>query len=241
MRAAIWLLPLVAACSPPATEEPYFDVACPGAGDYPYADVIVDAPGTVSAPSAINEPDNAINGVVDGDLTSGSLDVFSRGLGEDNNYVVLRWSGRRVVDVDGPDFVVFENAFKVAEDNHFMDLIVVEVSNDAKRWVAFDYDYVADDETRYSNDPDHWLGFAGKTPVAWKSASCTDPLADEAGGDRFDLADLDDPELSQGFTYLRLTAAPTVINPDTGAPFVKHFLADGFDLDGVFAAQTAAE
>lgn len=217
-------------------------VTCPGEGDYEFADMIVDAPGHVKTPSAIDIPENAINGVVTGNRSSGSLDVYSRGLSTDppNHYIVLRWSGRRVVNGDGPDIVVFENAFET-RGGVFMDHAIVEVSNDGESWVAFPHDYVADDETKYSRNPDDWVGFAGTTPVAWRSETCSSPYDESAGGDRFDLSDLDHPELQRGFSFLRLTAAPTQLNPDTGELYPRDILSDGFDLDGVFAANTEQE
>lgn len=239
LRNTIPAVLLLAACGA-EEESTVYPVTCPGQGDYEFADVIVDAPGEVSAPSAINDRALGINGVVVGNRTSGSLDVFSRGLSTNpaNHYVVLAWSGRKVVDVDGDDIVVFENAFE-SGGAVFMDHAIVEVSNDGERWVAFPHDYVADDETAYSTAPKDWHGFAGTTPVLWQSESCTSPFASDAGGDRFDLADLDDPELREGFSFLRLTAAPTRENPDTGERFPKDFISDGFDLDGVFVRRTS--
>ena len=208
-------------------------VTCPGAGDYAFANVIVDAPGLVKAPSAINEPENAINGVVDGRPMSGSLDVLSRGLSDDppNNYIVLQWSDRRLVDGEGVDLVIFENAFETT-GGRFMDHAIVEVSEDGESWVAFPHDFVADDETKYSKRPEDWLGFAGTNPTLWRSIECTSPFAVEAGGDHFDLADL---PVAIEPTFVRLTAAPTVVNPDTGAVYPRDPISDGFDLDGVYA------
>lgn len=210
-------------------------VTCPGEGDYEYADLLREAPGTVKAPSAINEPENAINGVVEGQEDAGSLDVFSRGLSTDppNNYLVLEWSGRDVADGPGPDFVVFENAFATA-GGVFMDPAVVEVSADGESWTAMPHDYLAPDETRYSRDPEDWSGFAGVTPSTWRSVTCTSPFAEGAGGDTFDLSDVG----LTAFRFLRMTVAATLTNPDSGEPYPRDPIADGFDLDGVFARQT---
>lgn len=215
-------------------------VTCPGEGDYAHADRIVDAPGTVESPSAVNDPTYAVDGVVEGDPSGGATRVFSRGTSTDppNHYVTLEWTDRLVVDAPGPDLVVFENAFET-EGGVFMDPIVVAVSVDGDRWVEFPHDYRADDETSFSLDPADWVGFAGVTPVAWSSADCTDPFAQSAGGDRFDLADLEDPDVADGVRYVRLTSAATVVNPDTGEPFPKYLISDGFDLDGVYAARTS--
>ncbi len=218
-------------------------VTCPGEGDYAFADRIVEAPGTVDSPSAVNEPEYAVDGVVEGAPKTGSTKVFSRGLSTDppNNFVILEWTGRTVVDAAGPDIVVFENAFET-QGSVFMDPAVVEVSDDGERWLAFPHDYVADDETTYSSEPLDWEGFAGTTPVRWKSTTCTDPFAESAGGDRFDLADLPDSSMTEsGIRFIRITSAASVPNPDTGENFPKYFLSDGFDLDGVYAAQTTEQ
>ncbi len=232
------------ACGPPeAGPDPDGNppVVCAGAGDYEFADELVEAPGTVSAPSAVNVPQNAVNGVVHGDRKSGSLDVFSRGLSTSppNNYLVIRWSGRTLTDVPGPDFVVFENAFE-APGGVFMDPAVVSVSSDGTHWVDFPHDYLAEDETSYSSDPSKWLGFAGVSPVVWRSddSRCLDPIDPAAGGDRFDIADV---ELDGPARFVRITTAASLRNPDTDAPYPKEFIADGFDLDGVFAAATSED
>jgi hypothetical protein len=212
-------------------------VTCPGEGDYAYADQIVDAPGRVEAPSAVNRPEYAIDGEVVGDPMSGSTRVFSRGMSTEpaNNYVILEWTDRVVVDAPGADIVVFENAFET-DSGVFIDPAIVAVSEDGERWLEFPHDFLADDETVYSANPDDWEGFAGVTPVRWDSRDCTDPFDSAAGGDRFDLADL---ELGgDGVRFVRLVAAPTVENPDSGEPFPRHFISDGFDLDGVYAART---
>ena len=214
-------------------------MTCPGSGDFEYADVIVDAPGTVSAPSAVNEPENAINGV-HGDPASGSTDVFSRGVSTDpaNNYIVLRFSERRIVDGPGADFVVFENAFETRGGN-FMDPVIVAASNDGVTWVDFPHDYVGADEQSYEADPAMWVGFAGVSPVSYDSDApeCPDPLAQEQGGDRFDLAEAG----LDAARYLRLTTAASVTNPDSGTVYPKALLSDGFDLDGIYAAETAPD
>jgi len=181
-----------------------------------------------------------------GDRAGNTDSVLSLGLSADNNnYIVLGWNGRLVVNGDGPDFAVFENAFQIGDSgDRFMDPVVVEVSLDGDVWVPFPFDYTAPDETIYSPNPDHWRGFAGISPVRLNEAdNPVDPMdAALAGGDHFDLDDLSDaPEAQhirqEGFYYLRLTAAATVINPDTGAPFVRDSAANGPDIDGVYAAQ----
>jgi hypothetical protein len=150
-----------------------------------------------------------------------------------------------VLDGPGPDLVVFENGFRERErDAYFMDPVVVEVSADGERWLAFPHDYLASDETAYEPHPAAWEGFAGVTPVMLHvEHGGADPLAPSAGGDAFDLADLaaeraEDAALAsrlrtEGVRYVRLTSAALVVNPDTGVPYPRDPVSDGADIDGV--------
>ncbi|MGE0789912.1 MAG: LIC_13355 family lipoprotein [Sandaracinaceae bacterium] len=197
---------------------------------------IVDAPGA-SPDRPFGDPELAINGVRGGGAAGGSLDVYSIRYGD---ALVLGWDGE-VLDGEGDDLVVFENSFDLVEGRAFMDPIVVEVSADGERWVAFPHDYVAEDETRYSNRREDWVGFAGVQAVYLNAdTNPLDPFDAEAGGDRFDLAALGDgPDaravLDEGVRFIRLTPAPDHENPDTGAPFLRDPASDGPDIDGVAA------
>ncbi len=234
------LIILLSSCVEEPTDS--FETTCPGDGDYAFADTIVQAEGEVSTLSAINVSENAINGVR-GNTGAGSQDVLSRGYDEENrnHILILEWKGRKVLNGEGADFSIFENAFVIGNDKNFMDLIVVSVSNDLVNWSAFPTDYLADDETKYSSNPNDWAGFAGVQPTNYNSddEACLDPMSLDSGGDKFDLDALesDDP-LRQGFRYLKLQSAPTVVNPDTSMNFVRDFISDGFDLDGVYARTT---
>jgi hypothetical protein len=206
-----------------------------------FADVVIDAPGASEAP--FRDPQLAVNGVRGGGKGSGSLDVFSLGLrvGVDDT-LTLGWSGARVFDGDGDDLVVFENPFRYAEDAWFMDLVVLEVSPDGVSWVAFPVDYTAEDESVYVPDMALWQGFAGRMPVWLHEESFqVDPFFTKmAGGDAFDLATLPGGEVTDaiardGVLQVRLRGAATLINPDTGAPFVRDPVSNGPDIDGVYA------
>ena len=210
------------------------------------ADEVVEAPGATGVD--FGDPERAVNGVRGGGAEAGGTDVFSLGIepGVDSE-LVLRWSERLVLNGPGVDFVVFENAFE-SGGGVFMDLATVEVSRDGVAWVAFEHDYVADDETGWSNDPADWSGFAGRSPVLLHDEdNPVDPVDPAvAGGDGFDLDDLPaDAEAdlirTEGFVYLRLTSAPAVLNPDTGEPFVRDPISNGADIDGVYAALLADE
>jgi len=235
----LFLFVLGSGCDDATLSPLEYDLTCPGEGDYAFADKVVQADGEVQAPSAINVQENAVNGVR-GNKGSGSRDVLSRGYDKEtkNNILILEWEARTVQNVKGNDFVIFENVFEVGVNNNFMDPIVVSVSNDLVNWSTFPFDYLAADEERYQPDPKLWMGFAGVNATNYNSddSACLDPLDPISGGDAFDLDDL--PEGSShraGFRYLKMQSAPSIVNPDTNAPFVRDFISDGFDLDGVYA------
>ena len=138
-------------------------------------------------------PDNVIgppagNGEIAPQISPAEL--FSLG---DGGYIILKL-GRKVVDGDGPDFIVFENPFFKGgnPDNVFIEAAVVDVSQDGTDWHRFPFDYEPNGENPWSN-PDNFSGFAGINPVY---ANCdpkkfTDPLdTSKSGGDLFDLADV---------------------------------------------------
>lgn len=207
------------------------------------ADTVIDAPGHTG--EGFGDSTNAANGVYGCGQACSSEDVFSLGYDDGvDNYVVLRWSDRTVLNGHGADFAVFENPFLVGGGpSCFMDQAVVQVSRDGETWVSLPHDYLNDDETAYVADPGLWQGFAGVMPVLLNEDS--NPVAphdpEAAGGDHFDLDDLPvgDPEADairdQGFTYLKIVTAPSLINPDTGEPFVKEEISNGADIDGVYA------
>ena len=222
-------------------------IGCAPLADEALADVVVDAPG--ADPSmAYGDPMRAVNGVRGGGATMGSTDVYSLNY-TTRPYVTLRWSGRRVTNGPGADFVVFENAFRVptSADDYFMDPIVVAVSLDGQRWVELPHHYAAHDPRSYSARIEDWVGFAGVTPVLVNDdtnrMSWLDP---RAGGDAFDLDELpttgDAAEIrAMGFRFVRLTSAAIVVNPDTGADYPHDPIANGADIDGVAARGLASE
>jgi len=214
----------LAACAAPVPAEPGF------------ADHIVEAP---RGDEMFRDPELAINGVRGAGESMGSSDVLALRFGE---HLIVRWEGRRVVDGPGPDFAVYENAFRFGDGLTFMDPMVVELSVDGERWVSFPHDYRAEDETTYAPRAALWEGFAGVTPVALHvEDNPLDPMSPAAGGDAFDLAALGESAEAEeirgeGFAFLRLSPAADHENPDTGAPFVRDGLSDGPDIDGVYAA-----
>ncbi|RMF24428.1 MAG: carboxypeptidase regulatory-like domain-containing protein [Deltaproteobacteria bacterium] len=151
-----------------------------------------------------------------GGLTQGSTDVLSLG---DGGRIVVAFRNNLVTDGPGDDFVVFENAFHAGSPDGpiFDELAFVEVSVDGRRWV------------RFPADPDTGAGMAGRTPVLAGTASGIDPLSAEAGGDRFDLADV-------GMSHarlIRIVDAGAAV--DDAGNHVPGGGKAGFDLDAVAA------
>ena len=204
----------------------------------------------VAAPGATGEgprdADRAVNGVRGAGRWAGNTDdVFSLGLevGVDDTIVVGFAGDAAAIDVDGPDLAIFENPFEVEAGGFFLDPVVVEVSADCEAWVAFPHAYDAPDPTVYEADPTLWIGFAGLGPVLLhEEDNPVDPLSEDAGGDRFDLADLDPTDrvaigvLAEGARCVRLQSAAVVVDQATGATFPHDPISNGADIDGVYAA-----
>jgi hypothetical protein len=112
---------------------------------------------------------------------AGSLDVLSLGNG---GAITVAFAGTRIVDGEGPDFLVFENAFWSGGDPEapFAELGTVEVSADGETWFAFACDAL---EAPFG-------ACAGHAPVYANAAENEiDPLDPvTAGGEAFDLADV---------------------------------------------------
>lgn len=146
----------------------------------------------------------------------GSLDVVSLGSG---GVIEVRFTDNAMFDAAGDDLVIYENAFHAGDENGplFTELAFVEVSRDGRTWKMLPY------------DAQTTQGLAGREPVYANTANAIDPLAPEAGGDRFDIA-------AVGLDYvtaIRITDAGDLID-DYG----NHSYAGtkgGFDLDAAAA------
>ena len=189
-----------------------------------FATEVVDAPHATG--SGFGDAERAVNGVRGGGEHAGSTDVYSVGL--DDDHLVLGWEGAAVFDGPGDDLVVFENPFVIHGGGVFIDPTEVALSPDGDAWVSFPCAANTDDP----QDPAGFVGCAGLTPVHLHADTLPlDPFDPDAGGDRFDLADLpDDPVadwiLAEGARYVRLRAA-------AGVP--RDPVANGPDIDGVAA------
>jgi len=201
-----------------------------------YADLVVDAPGATG--EGFLDAQLAVNGVRGAGAQTGSTDVFSLGLhAELDAWMVLSWSAGPVYDGPGPDLAVFENPFDY-DGGRFFDPIVVELSSNGADWVAFDHQHLGGD---WEGDATNWIGFAGLSPVLLNvDTNPTAPLDSAvAGGDAFDLADLPegpvtDDILSAGASFIRLTSAAALVDPNTGQAYARDPVSNGADVDGVY-------
>ena len=137
----------------------------------------------------------------------GSTDVFS--LGTDGE-IVVGFGGNGVVDGEGPDFIVFENAF-LAGGKPFKELAQISVSDDGITWTAFPC----------KQDALPYDGCAGWHPVysnPSNAISAYDPAT--AGGDVFDLATIG----VKSARFIKIVDQHNAVRPGG---------TTGFDLDAV--------
>ena len=178
----------------------------------PFATEVIDfQPGEGSGYGESRLPDIVLGPPKGGGEFNGSSDVLSLGRGGE---VTLSFSPRDCVDGDGPDFVVFENAFRVrgASGQSFQELGSVSVSEDGESWLTFDCEPGATGEPQ--------PGCAGWSPVLINGLAASTPLdPSRSGGDAFDLADL-------GLEQIRFVRIRDLSNSGD-APTA------GFDLDAV--------
>jgi hypothetical protein len=133
--------------------------------------------------------------------------------------ITLEFVDNEVIDEEGPDFIIFENAFLKAPGddpgNGFFELAKVEVSADGKEWKKFEFDAISR------------KGCAGWHPVLTNpdenDIDPTDP--EKAGGDAFDLKNV-------GLKMIRFVRI-TDLDNTTGANGTM-----GFDLDAVAAVHS---
>lgn len=112
-----------------------------------------------------------------------------------NGWVVLAFDGP-ILDQQGPDFVIFENAFEYGSGRVFDEWMTVSVSVDGEIWHAFPYDSLTGE------------GMAGKTPTEAGAHLAVNPT--NMGGDAFDLALLKLAEIN----FVKLTDATRFQTPD---------------------------
>jgi len=144
-----------------------------------------------------------------GGLTQGSLDTLSLGVG---GSIVVEL-GVTVVDGQGTDFIVFENAFQFGGTDIFAEPGFVSVSEDGEVFTEFPCDPESSER----------LGCAGVAPVfANADENDIDPTNPAtAGGDAFDLASI-------GVTRARFVR---IVDAGISGGFGTDNA--GFDLDAV--------
>lgn len=183
MRAsAIALLIALAACGP--VELPDDGTEVPDAGSPAGPDSFVDrvvsfTPGENAGFGADKMPDVVFGPPKGKGAAAGSLDVVSLGRGGE---IVLAFDDVGLVDGDGPDLIVFENAFRSA-DQAFIETGFVAVSEDGATW----HEWPCEPENVEGGYP-HCAGVANVLASPANGIDPTDPAV--AGGDAFDLADL---------------------------------------------------
>lgn len=189
----------------------------PAAAPLPYASSVVSfEPGDEAGFGENDLPEVVLGPPHGGGTEAGSLDVLSLGKG---GSIVLAFEPYAIVDGEGVDLVVFENAFWPGGDPSavFAEPGEVSVSEDGEAWHAFPCDAAGDGEG-------HFAGCAGVTPTQKYDAKSLVPLdAAASGGDAFDLAEL-------GLERVRFVKIRDRSNAGA-AP------SAGFDLDAVGIAR----
>lgn len=183
----------------------------------PFVDRVVSfEPGPGAGFGEKKLPDIVLGGPRGGGKLAPSGHVLSLGRG---GRITLEFVDNEVIDEDGPDLLVFENAFLERPGNDpnlgFFELAKIELSSDGIEWHEIPYDT----GTR--------KGCAGHHPVLANvednDIDPTDP--EKAGGDPFDLKDA-------GLKVARFIRI-TDINNGTGDKGTS-----GFDLDAVAAVHS---
>lgn len=231
--------------------------ACPSASlpdGVHLADTVTSAP--ASGTGDYKDSTKAVNGICGAGLSSGGTDVFSLDATGSGAELVLEWSGKKVINESGVDFIVFENAFQIssATNRYFMEPAIVEVGIDGSSYCGFSPDFAGENETTYSDVQSSWKSFAGTNPVLFNqntsslsadeifTDSDSNGMMDYAGGNGFNLDDLTDHNAfstgctealmnnikTGGFVYLRIVSAISRDNPDaSGSKFPVN--PDSFD------------
>ena len=144
-----------------------------------------------------SEPDEALGAPSGGGLGQGSIAVYSLGTA---GSLTLHMEPP-LLDGPGADLLVCENPFYVTGTlQSFVEAAFVEVSTDAVHFARLPTSYTGPDAPLpffTGIHPARYRGFAGVMPVS-ASPPLVDPLdLPAAGGDAFDLAELQDDPLVQ--------------------------------------------
>ena len=118
-----------------------------------------------------------------GGTTAGTMEVLSLG---DGGEIVVGFGDRVIVDGQGDDFIVYENAFWESgdPDRVWAELGEVSVSEDGEQWHTFECDYELEEDPPYH-------GCAGWTPTLdYAAEEVIPPDPEVTGGDAFDLGEI---------------------------------------------------
>jgi hypothetical protein len=161
-----------------STESDAGDAMLPALEDLPYAsEAISFTAGSSAGFGQAMYPDIVYGPPRPKASGSGSLDVLSLGVGGE---IVIGFGEHDIVDGDGADFIVFENAF-AANGTTFKELGEVAVSDDGETWHSFECDE--------ANEDGEHIGCAGWLPTLRYDPQVVFPLDPElTGGNAFDLA-----------------------------------------------------
>lgn len=175
-------------------------------------DELVDfSPGPNAGFGSENLPQIVLGGPQGKGGFQGGNHVLSLGTGG----TILLKSDTPILDGPGVDFLVFENAFWIGGNPEatFAELGEVSVSQDGQTFFTF--------PCEEANEAESFPGCAGATPVfANVETNTVDPTdPDTAGGDGFDLADLD-------LSWIRYIRIHDLSESGSGN-------SAGFDLDAI--------
>lgn len=188
-----------------------------GEGD-PFADCVESfRPGEGASFGHDALPDIVLGAPGGGDAHVGSLDVASLGCG---GQITLSFAEPILVDREGPDFIVFENAFEnVATGSVFSEPGRVLVSDDGISWAEFSC-------TLDGRGTWPATGCAGVHPVLANGENGLATSASRAGGDAFDLAEV-------GLTEARYVRIIDAGEAHFGNRTWCAGASGGFDLDAI--------
>jgi hypothetical protein len=124
-----------------------------------------------------------------------------------------------IVDRDGPDLTIFENAFFYNDGRVFAEPARIELSQDGLNWTAVPFDSLT------------LSGLAGLSPTLDPESS--NPAT--CGGTAVDLATVG----IDSVRWIRLTDVTRLILDNPKSPFYDPTLS-GFDLDAVIAWHTVS-
>lgn len=128
--------------------------------------------------------------------------------------IIVGFRDYKIVDHEGPDFIIFENAFEnPVTGNLFVEPAKIAVSNDGINFREFQY------------DPETLVGCAGISPTIGNGNPC-DPSS--IGGDAFDLADIK----IDSVTHIKITDISYMLKENPSHQYYDPIIT-GFDLDAV--------